>query len=120
LIDGETGRLGLLDLSEHTPLLTWVKFEGRWLHYDPFDGTGVAFRGSGAPGAAGRGPLVFVRCNLDQVEPVCRDDEVVSQSAVKAYVSGAGGPGSGVFINYTEVSVSPQSTRYTPRLRWLF
>lgn len=120
LIDGETGRLGLLDLSEHTPLLTWVKFEGRWLHYDLFDGTGVAFRGSGAPGAAGRGPLVFVRCNLGQVEPICRDDEVVSQSAVEAYVSGTGGPGSGVFINYTEVSVSPQSTRYTPRLRWLF
>lgn len=120
LIDGETGRLGLLDLSEPAPLLTLVKFDGRWLHYDPVDGTGVVFRGSGAPGADGRGPLVFVRCDPGKAEPVCHDDEMVSQSATEAYAAGAGGPGSGVFINYTEVSVSPQSTRYTPRLRWLF
>ena len=120
LIDGQTGRLGLIDLSGAAPLLTWVNFEGRWIHYDPADGTGIVFRGSGAPGADGRGPLVFVSCDPTQVALLCRDDEVVSPSAVEAYATGVGGPGAGVFVNYTEASVSPQSTRYAPRIRWLY
>lgn len=120
LIDGETGRLGLVDLSGSTPRLTWVRFDGRWLHYDPVDGTGVVFRGTDAQGADGRGPLVFVRCDPTMIEPFCRDDQVVSQSAIEAYSTGAGGPGAGVSLSYTDVSVSPQSTHYAPRLRWLF
>lgn len=123
LVDGETGRLGLIDLSGPSPLLTWVKFDGRWLHYDPSDGTGVVFRGSSGPdrhGAEARGPLVSVRCDPSAAEPVCHDDAVISLSAIEAYTSGVGGPGAGVIMRYTEVSVSPTSTRYSPRWRWLF
>ncbi len=124
IIEGGTGKLGLIDLSGPIPALTWVAFDGHWLHYDPSDGTGVVIRDPGPPGGQGgadsRGPLVAVQCDPLVSEPVCRDAEVLSRSAAEAYPTGIGTAGSGVIMQYSEVTVSPGSTAYRPRMRWLF
>lgn len=123
LIDGLTGRLGLIDLSNNLQGPHWVDQEGHWIDYDPMDGAGVILRHAGQQtGAiiARRGSLVRVRCSTNIVIPVCRDEEVISSSATEVYPSGVGAPGAGVVLQYTEVTITPGSTLYTPRQRWLF
>lgn len=123
LIDGRTGHLGLIDLSKDQPTLQWVDQEGHWIDYDPLDGSGVVLRRAGAHmdlSAEKIGQLVRVRCVTSTVNPACRDEEVISPQATQVYPSGIGVSGAGIVLQYTEVTESPGSILYTPRLRWLF
>lgn len=123
LIDGRTGHLGLIDLSKDQPTLQWVDQEGHWIDYDPLDGSGVVLRRAGAHmdlSAEKIGQLVRVRCVTNTVNPACRDEEVISPQATQVYPSGIGVSGAGIVLQYTEVTESPGSILYTPRLRWLF
>lgn len=123
LIDDLTGRLGVIDLSNNRNGLHWIDHDGHWIDYDPTDGAGIILRESGQQTGAvitKRGSLVRVRCSTNMVIPTCRDEEIMSSSATEAYPSGTGAPGTGIILQYTEVTVTPNSTLYTPRQRWLF